>query len=141
MKFLCVLLALFSIASLVRAEEVTPNSQILTYLERNLETVTPKMAWNATTPAEHEAWRGPFREKLMDLLGEWPEAVAPDVRWDSEEVFETDAFTRRKVYVRTETDYWAPAYYYTPKGCYGKAPRRDLLPRTQRHSTLYWGGV
>lgn len=122
MKSLSLMLALFCIAPVVGADDVTPNSQILTYLERSLETVTPKMGWKATTPAEHEAWRGPFREKLMGLLGEWPAAVAPDVRWDDQEVFETEAFTRRKVYVRTEADYWAPAYYYTPKGVTGKRP-------------------
>jgi dienelactone hydrolase len=106
----------------VVADDITPNSKILTYLERNLEAVTPQMAWKATSPAEHDVWRGPFREKLVELLGEWPERVPADVRWDESNVLETDAFLRRKVYVRTEHDYWAPAYYYTPKGVTGKRP-------------------
>ena len=44
------------------------------------------------------------------------------MRWDESDVFETDSFLRRKVYVRTEQDYWAPAYYYTSKTAQGKRP-------------------
>ncbi len=100
----------------------TPNSQVFTYLEREAETVHPQLAWSAATPDEHEAWRTAFRGKLMELLGEWPEPVPADVHWDDADVLETDAFTRRKVYVRTERDYWAPAYYYVPKNVDGKRP-------------------
>jgi dienelactone hydrolase len=112
----------FLYASATMAADNTPNSQILTYLERNLEGVTPQLAWEATAPAEHDVWRASFSEKLIGLLGEWPLPVPEDVRWDEKEVLETDAFTRRKVYVRTERDYWAPAYFYTPKGVEGPRP-------------------
>lgn len=121
MKYATFLLVMFS-AVAATAENITPNSEILTYLERNLETVSPQLAWKATTPAEHDTWRTEFRAKLVELLGEWPEKVPADVRWDESDVLETEAFLRRKVYVRTEKDYWAPAYYYTPKGVTGKRP-------------------
>lgn len=122
MKRIAYLLPALLCAAAAAGDGVTPNSQVLTYLERNLDTVTPQMAWNATSPAEHDAWRVPFREKLMDLLGEWPARVPADVRWDEGDVLDADAFLRRKVYVRTEQDYWAPAYYYTPKNFPGPRP-------------------
>lgn len=116
-----ILPAVFCVAFSLSAEE-PPNSEVATYLERNLETVTPRMAWSAATPAAHDAWRGPFRDKLMELLGDWPDRIPAEVRWDDTDVLDTEAFLRRKVYVRTEPDYWAPAYYYTPKNVTGKRP-------------------
>jgi len=109
------------IGSLVSGEEA-PNSKILTYLDRHAQTVDRQLAWNASTVDDHNAWRVQFRAKLMELLGEWPERVPLAVKWDEADAFETDAFTRRKVYVQTERDYWSPAYYYVPKGVTGKRP-------------------
>jgi hypothetical protein len=118
----------------------TPNSQVFTYLERSVQGIQAKLTWNATTVEQHAAWRQEFRKKLVELLGMPAEsspsfldrltgslggetvASTPEVRWDESEVLETDAFTRRKVYVRTETDYWAPAYYYVPKNVSGARP-------------------
>jgi len=121
MKHFIPILALAGLCA-AAAEDPGPNSQVLTYLERNIESVVPAMAWGATDPEEHAAWRGPFRDKLVQLLGEWPDRVPAEVRWYDADVLETDAFLRRKVYVRTERDYWAPAYYYTPKNVTGKRP-------------------
>lgn len=121
MKHLCCILTFLAGAVCAVADDA-PNSEILTYLDRHADSFTPKLAWDATSPEEHAAWRGKFREKLVKLLGEWPEQVPPEVRWDEGDVLETEAFVRRKVYVRTERDYWAPAYYYTPKNVSGKRP-------------------
>ena len=101
-------------------QEEPVNSKVYTYLEKQAEALTPKLPWQATTPAEHETWRNAFRPKLVELLGRVPAPVPLDVKWD--ETLETDAFTRRKVYVRSEQDYWAPAYYFVPKGLEGKRP-------------------
>jgi dienelactone hydrolase len=109
-------------AAAFAAGEDAPNSQVYTYLERHAETIHPQLAWNATTVAEHEAWRQQFHDKLLELLGEWPERVPLNLTWDEDDVLETEAFTRRKVYVRTEQNYWAPAYYYVPKNVGGKRP-------------------
>ena len=132
-------LFLLLIPQLSIAEPVEMNSKILTYLDRQAEAIEPAMAWNATNQAEHDAWRPEFRKQLVDLLGQWPEQVEPDVRWDKEDVEETEAFIRRKVYVRTEKDYWAPAYYYTPKNISGKRPaimcfhgHSGILPYTRQ---------
>lgn len=117
----CCLALSITLTLAARADEA-PNSEVRTYLDRLADTVAPRMAWSAATPEEHAAWRGPFREKLESLLGEWPEEVPVGFRWDEGDVLETESFLRRKVYVQTERDYWAPAYYYTPKNVTGKRP-------------------
>ena len=117
---LCILTLLSCNATLAQTTEA--NSKILTYLDRQAQALNPSMTWKATNQSEHDQWRVEFRKQLVELLGEWPEQVDPDVRWDETDVLETDAFIRRKVYVRTETDYYAPAYYYTPKNVQGKRP-------------------
>ena len=104
------------------AEEEPRNSKVFTFLEGELEGFEPQLAWDAATADEHAAWRKQFRAKLVDLLGGWPEPVAPEVYWDENEVLETDKFTRRKVYVRSEANYWAPAYYFVPRNITGKRP-------------------
>ena len=80
----------------------------------------PALAWNARTVAGHRAWRARFRRKLKELLGRTPEPAPLKTEWA--ETRETDAFTRRKVYIRAEKDYWIPAYYFVPKSLKKKAP-------------------
>ncbi len=98
------------------------NSKIYTYFEKELENITPQLAWDATTPGEHAEWRGKFRPKLIELLGRRPERVPLDVQWDDAETMETDKFTRRKVYIHSEEHYWVPAYYFVPKQKPEKTP-------------------
>ncbi|MEO2034713.1 MAG: alpha/beta hydrolase family protein [Planctomycetaceae bacterium] len=100
--------------------KMTVNSRIYTHLEKEVERLTPKMAWQAATPAEHGAWRGQFKARLIELLGPDPESVPLEVKWA--EKLETDAFTRHKIYVRSEVNYWIPAYYYVPKNVKGRRP-------------------
>ena len=75
----------------------------------------PTLAWNATTPAEHKAWRRTFKARLKQLLGRMPEPIPLHVQWSDDEKLDTDLFTRRKVYIQSEADYWVPAYYFLPK--------------------------
>ena len=103
------------------ATESARNSKVYTWLEKEVVGLVPSMRWQATSPAEHEAWRGLFKAKLLELLGHTPERVPLDVHWE-EENLETDAFTRRKVYIHSEEQYWVPAYYYVPKGVEGRRP-------------------
>ena len=94
--------------------------------------IEPRLAWNARIPDEHEAWRVQFAAKLRQLLGREPERVPLEVEWDEEKEF--DAFTRRKVYVRTEEHYWAPAFLFIPKGLKRPAPAIVCL---HGHSGVY----
>ena len=98
----------------------TINSKVYDYLATALEHLSPKLRWQATTAAEHEAWRDSFKKKLLELLGYEPVSIPLEVKWA--DTFETDAFTRRKVYIQSEANYWIPAYYFVPKGHRRKRP-------------------
>jgi dienelactone hydrolase len=117
-----VIAALLAAAAAGPASGEPGNSQVIPYLDAYAETVAPALAWDADSPEAHVAWREAFREKLEALLGDWPERLHLETRWDESDVIETESFTRRKVYVRTEPDYWAPAYYYAPKNAPGRRP-------------------
>ncbi|QDT47410.1 alpha/beta hydrolase family protein [Symmachiella dynata] len=76
------------------------------------ERFEPELSWNATTPAEHAEWRKSFRDTVVRLLGRMPEKVPLNVVWAEKKEFEL--FTRHKVYIRSEAEYWVPVYYYVP---------------------------
>ena len=81
---------------------------------------SPKLAWNARTSSAHRVWRKKFRAKLAELLGKMPTQVPLKVDWT--EKIENKSFTRHKIYVQSEKDYWIPAYYFLPKSLKGKTP-------------------
>ena len=89
------------------------NNKVMDGLLKLGDEIEPKLAWNAATPAEHEAWRKKFKAKLRQLLGKTPQPVPLEVHWA--EKTETDAYTRHKIYIRTEEHFWLPAYYFVPK--------------------------
>ncbi|WP_417732446.1 alpha/beta hydrolase family protein [Rosistilla oblonga] len=76
------------------------------------DSAEPTMRWHAETVAEHQQWQQGLQEVVVDLLGKMPERVPLEVKWAEEKKFET--FTRHKIYVRTEANYWAPVYYFVP---------------------------
>ena len=85
------------------AQEETPmerNSKVFDYFIDAADNLSPKLAWNATSAEEHEAWRKEFKPKLLELLGRSPEPVPLEVQWDEKK--ETDRFVRHKIYVRSE---------------------------------------
>ncbi len=96
------------------------NSKVYVQLEKQLKSLSPKLSWEASNPEEHAEWRDKFKPQLKELLGKDPEPVPLEVKWEEE--FETDKFTRHKIYVRSEENYWIPAYYYVPKNIKGKRP-------------------
>jgi len=102
--------------SAARSSLIYPN------LMRLGDAVKPKLAWNAATAEEHKAWRRKFKARLKQLLGDTPAAVPLHVQWSDKEKLETELFTRRKVYIQTEADYWMPAYYFLPKKRAAKTP-------------------
>lgn len=103
------------------------NSFVYDYFQHAADAVQPALAWNATSPAEHEAWRRTFEPKFLELLGRNPEAVPIEVAWTGEEKAETALYTRHKIYVQSEAEYWVPVYYYVPKNATGKRPAMVCL--------------
>jgi len=108
------------------------NCKTIVHLEGEADKLVPKLAWRATTPAEHQAWRKEFKAKLTELLGTTPEPVPLEVEWA--ETMETELFTRRKIYVRSEENYWVPAFYFVPRN---RAPGMPAVVCLHGHSGVF----
>lgn len=108
------------------------NSDLMLHFLKQKPEFAPRLAWNAATPRAHAAWRKRFDARLRKLGGRTPRPVPLRVDWT--ETFETDAFTRHKIYVRSERDYWIPAFYFVPKRLAKPAPALVCL---HGHSGIY----
>lgn len=134
MRLFSTVLSVIVVCALAADAQEERNSSVAEYFAQRLETLTPKLAWDAATPEAHAAWREQFDAKLRELLGHMPERVPLAVHWDESDVLETDRFTRRKLYIQSERHYWVPAYYFTPKPVSGKTPAIVCL---HGHSGIY----
>jgi dienelactone hydrolase len=95
------------------------NSDLMRHFMMQKAALAPKLAWQAKTTAEHQAWRKRFAQRLRRLVGHEPRAVPLQVEWVEKQ--ETEAFIRHKIYIRSEEHYWIPAYFFVP--------RRPACPR------------
>ncbi len=102
------------------------NSLIYDYFQQAADATSPALPWNASSSAEHDAWRGAFEPEFLRLLGRNPESVPLNVEWTDEKM-ETAHFTRQKIYVQSEANYWVPVYYFVPKNSTGKRPAMICL--------------
>ncbi len=106
------------------AEENQSSSPKPSYVAESIQNladnVTPSMPWQAKTVDEHEKWQGEFQKVIVGLIGKMPAAVPPEVQWI--EKVERELYTRHKVLVRTEQEYWSPVYYFVPKKIDRKVP-------------------
>lgn len=84
------------------------------------DAVVPALRWSANSQVEHSAWRKTFARRLKALVGKLPKRVPLEVRWD--EVLDLGTVMRHKIYVRSETHYWVPAYYFIPKSAVAETP-------------------
>lgn len=96
------------------------NSCLVEHFQRLADAGQPDMSWRAANADEHRRWRAGFRRTLGGLVGRRPAAVPPRVR--VAETVTTPAFTRRKIYIRTEAHYEAPAYLFIPRRLEAPAP-------------------
>ncbi len=96
------------------------DSRLLKHFEQMGRKVSPQLRWSARNGEEHRRWRRKFRRKLAELVGRMPRHVP--LRVHTAESIEFEGFTRRKIYVRTERNYWMPAYYFVPRGLTAPAP-------------------
>ena len=96
------------------------NSTVLRNFQNAANRQKPQLEWKARTRRDHGVWRRKFRTRLRSLVGRMPERVPLQVR----ETERTDLGTviRKKIYVRSEADYWIPAYYFVPKLNSGPSP-------------------
>ncbi len=96
------------------------NSSLFEHFMRLSEEIEPSLGWNAKDREEHRRWRGKFKGKLKHLMGYSPVHIPLSVVWKGK--IETPHFTRHKIYVQSEENYWVPAYYFVPKKIEGKVP-------------------
>lgn len=108
------------------------NAQVMPAFQALADKTPQKLAWNAKTREQHEAWRRELRAKVLDSLGRMPERVPLKVHWHERREF--PKLVRHKIYVRTTADYWSPAYYFVPKDLKGKTPAILCL---HGHSGIY----
>ncbi len=108
------------------------NSKVMPAFETLADQTPMRLAHNAKTPEEHQAWRKEFHAKMLELLGRMPKRVPLEVKWGEKKDF--DAFVRNKIYVRSTENYWVPAYYFVPKKLEGKTPAIVCL---HGHSGIY----
>ena len=112
--------------------DIKRNSDLLHHFMEQKPLLAPKLTWGAESGEEHRAWRRGFARRLRALLGHAPSKVPLQV--ECAEELETERFMRRKIYIRSEEHYWAPAYLFLPK------PRREAAPAIvclHGHSGIY----
>lgn len=109
------------------------SSDLLVHFFNGKANLAPRLAWQARTPEEHRAWRRRFGTCLRRLVGHMPASVSLQVEWTDERL-ETEAFTRTKVYIQSEADYWVPAFYFVPHDLERPAPAIVCL---HGHSGIY----
>ena len=63
------------------------NSRLTAKFDNAADALSPKLTWNASTVAEHRAWRGRFRRRLAQLLGHEPHPAPLAVEWAEERRF------------------------------------------------------
>ena len=107
------------------AKSMPFNAKIYPHLMALGDDVKPQLAWDAATPDEHKAWARKARAKVRQLAGKMPQRVPLEIKWGEKKEFAK--FVRQKIYVRSETHYWAPAFYFVPKGADPKAKRPAIV--------------
>lgn len=120
LRFAIALLTISFSTSLTLSQDVPESNNVTRSFELLGQQVTPAQMYSATTTQQHEAWRKKMHATVIDLLGVMPQAVPLEVKWVEEEKFEK--FTRHKIYVHTERNYWAPVYYFVPHKLSEKTP-------------------
>ncbi len=123
---------LFAETPPVIEKEINVPHQVTPSFAQLVQNVKPALEWNAKSAEEHQEWQKNARSVLQGLLGRMPERVPLDVKWAEEKSFEK--FTRYKIYVQTEAEYWAPVYYFVPHELKTPAPAIICL---HGHSGIY----
>ena len=76
------------------------NFSMIEYFNRRAESWTPRLSFRGQTEADWERWRGEALEKLLELLGDFPESVdlAPEVLYSIED----DGLIRERIVFDSE---------------------------------------
>ncbi len=99
----------------VDASQITDN-----FIGKLYEKIQPSLAFKASSKPEFLKWKEELRNKVRELLGEFPEPADLKPHLLSKE--ETDSYVREKWVIQSEEDCWVPLYLLVPKGFHGKLP-------------------
>lgn len=97
------------------------NYSVLEYLRRLENQNKPLYRFKAQSLEEWREWRSKLKNKLIELLGGFPEEKVP-LNPEVTESFEKDGIIVEKVVYDTEENFSVPAYLLKPAGLKGKAP-------------------
>ncbi len=88
------------------------NFSMIEYFNRRAESWTPRLAFRGQTGADWERWRGEALEKLLELLGDFPEPVdlAPEVLYS----IENDGLVRERIVFDSEEHMSIPCVVLKP---------------------------
>jgi cephalosporin-C deacetylase-like acetyl esterase len=103
------------LVEIVDAPQVTDN-----FIRKLYERTKPLLAFKAKTEEEFEEWKRTLKEKVKELLGEFPEPAPLSPQLLSSE--ETDSFIREKWLIQSEEDCYVPLYLLLPKDGKGRRP-------------------
>ena len=74
------------------------NSKAMPAFQALADATPLRLAWNAKTVEEHNAWRAKFHAKMIDLLGRMPQRVPFDVKWTETKNFPTQDLKINTIY-------------------------------------------
>jgi len=102
---------------MVDAPQITDN-----FIRKLYERTRPSLTFQSTAKDDFVVWKEVLKNKVRELLGEFPEPAALDPQLLSTE--ETDHYIREKRLIQSEIDCWVPLYLLIPRG---KAERKPAI--------------
>ena len=90
------------------------------FLRKLYRRMKPSLSFQAKTKEEFEEWKRKLKNKIVELLGEFPEPAPLNPQLLSTE--ETEKYVREKWLIQSEQDCYVPLYLLIPKNVDGKRP-------------------
>lgn len=99
----------------IDAPQVTDN-----FIRKLYERTKPALSFKASSKEDFLAWKKELKDKVLELLGDFPKPADLSPILLSRE--EAEIYTREKWLIQSEEDCWVPLYLLVPKGAGGKLP-------------------
>jgi dienelactone hydrolase len=90
------------------------------FIKKKFYRTKPSLAFKAVNKKEFLSWRRALKDKVKELLGEWPRPA--DLKPDLRSREEKGKYIREKWVIQTEKDCFMPLYLLIPRGIKGKIP-------------------
>ena len=90
------------------------------FIKKWYKRTKPTLAFRAKNKKEFLVWRKTLKNKIRELLGEWPKPA--DLKPDLYSREEKEKYIRERWVIQTEKDCFMPLYLLIPKGIKGRMP-------------------